>query len=226
MSESQIIPGTETGSFDEIKGICDAVSIDTNLTTLISDNGYVGTTISSHGLELINQLKHPTPSNEVKPSNFEMCAEINHLVGNVVKRTHETMLHQKKIIEGEWDEMCESVEVGNIDTLRDDIADVLFTVYGMAARLGIPADLDFKKVCESQFTKFDNTIDEALATRDKYLEMGITTYYDEQIRKDGTKIYVTYSAINQTGKDNKSYPAGKWLKSCNYKEPIFDPLEK
>lgn len=55
------------------------------------------------------------------------------------------MKHQKKIIEGEWEEMCGSVEANDIDTLRNDIADVLFTVYGMAARLSIPADADFKR---------------------------------------------------------------------------------
>lgn len=171
-------------------------------------------------------IDNPNVSTHMLPlTNFNMCAEINYLVGNIAKPSHETMRHQKKIIEGEWNEMCEHVESGDIEALRDDIADMLFTVYGMAARLGIPADLDFMAVCYSQYSKFDNNVVDALKTRDKYLEKGITTYYDEQLH-NGCKVYVTYSAIDQTGLDNKPYPAGKWLKSCNFKEPVFEPLSE
>ncbi len=143
---SALIPEVKAGSYEEISEIVNALNNDSiNITTIVNSDQIGITTISQLGVDLINRVNWNSEL-PIQQTNFKMCAEINHLVGNIVNRSHETMKHQKKIIEGEWEEMCESVEAGNIDTLRDDIADVLFTVYGMAARLGIPADLDFKKV--------------------------------------------------------------------------------
>ncbi len=201
--------------------------------TNIESNGSA-TTISHIGRELIYKegpslVSYATKDVDekllVQPSNFNMCADINYLVGNTIERSKAVMEHQKKIIQGEWEELCHNVEKGNIEALRDDIADMLFTVYGMAARLGIPADEDFKLVCDSQYTKFDTCLEDAIKTRDRYLKRGIETYFEIKPNANGEKLWVTYSASDQIDIENKPYPKGKWLKSANFKEPVFKPLE-
>jgi len=157
-------------------------------------------------------------------SNFEVCRQINALAGNTLQHNLETAKHQFKIISGEFNEMTDHINEGDLEKLRDDIANVLFTTYGLAARLGFPADQDFKEVCRSNFTKFDKTEEDAKLTKAKYLEIGIETYYVGRPRED-VLVYVTYSAKDQVGTDGKSYPKGKWLKSIHFEEPVFTPLQ-
>ena len=157
-------------------------------------------------------------------SNFHSCRQINALAGNTLKHNLETAKHQFRIIRLEIDEMLESIELGNLERLRDDVADVLFTAYGMAARLGFPADLDFQEVCRSNFTKFDKTREDAEETAAKYLEKGVETYYTGRPHED-TMLFVTFSAKDQVGNDGKHYPKGKWLKSIHFEEPNFTPLQ-
>lgn len=157
-------------------------------------------------------------------SNFEVCRQINALAGNTLQHSLETAKHQFRIIRLEIDEMLESIELEDLERLRDDVANVLFTTYGMAARLGFPADKDFKEVCRSNFTKFDKTEEDAKETAAKYLEKGVETYYVGRPRED-VLVYVTYLAKDQVGIDGKSYPKGKWLKSIHFEEPVFTPLQ-
>ncbi len=201
------------------------IGLSTNaLTTLGSGDGSI-TTISGYGQALLNGAGGIPKEVLVQLSNFEMCAEINYLVGNTVNATLETAEAQKKVIACEWKEFLDSIEAKDLHTLRDDVGDMLFTVYGMAARMGYPADLDFKKICESQYSKFDRSLEDAQKTRQKYLDIGVETYFEEKRGNDDTLYFVTYSAMDQMGSDNKHYPAGKWLKSVNFKEPEFTPWQ-
>lgn len=266
MEESKVIPGTVAGSFDEVKGIAEALGNDVNVTSLIpgqkpGDFSHIGIpltlgdmiaaaqggasiiaadmtgvgvvsrfdgvgteiTRSSPGIGIVDQGQPYYPP---KPSNFEMCAEINYLVGNVIDPSIKTAEAQKKVIECEWEEFLESIANKDMNQLRDDVGDMLFTVYGMAARMGFPADLDFKAICESQYSKFDKTASDQALTAAKYDSIGVATYYEVKTRNDGTRVWVTYSSKDQTGSDKKFYPAGKWLKSVNFKEPVFTLWEQ
>lgn len=158
-------------------------------------------------------------------TNFQLCTEINALAGNAVDPSLATAKHQAKIITLEFEEMQESIEIEDLWRLRDDVADLLFTGYGMAARMGFPADEDFREVCRSNMTKFDLTIEDRVRTAAKYLEKGIETYsVSRQLSPSEPVYYITYSAKDQIGLDGKSYPKGKWLKSVNFQEPLFVEL--
>lgn len=259
MEESKVIPGTVAGSFDEVKGIADALSNDANITSIIpgqkpgdfshmaipvtladvisaaqggatiSGANITGVTASAHFDGSSSELTRTGPNTSTvipHQSNFEMCAEINYLVGNVIDPSIKTAEAQKKVIECEWEEFLESIANKDMVQLRDDVGDMLFTVYGMAARMGFPADLDFKAICESQYSKFDKTASDQALTAAKYDSIGVATYYEVKTRNDGTRVWVTYSSKDQTGSDKKFYPAGKWLKSVNFKEPVFTPWEQ
>lgn len=161
-------------------------------------------------------------------SNFTDTAKINALAGNQYNGGWSAIEHQLRIIQSEWDETCDDgVKARNIHELRDGIADVLFTVYGLAHRAGIDADSDFEKVVESQFTKFDPTVEDAALTRDKYKALGIEVYQElRQITRHNiiTDCWVTYSAKDQLDAKGRECPEGKWLKSHRFQEPVFDPL--
>lgn len=250
MEESKVIPGTVAGSFDEVKGIADALSNNANIASIIpgqkpGDFSHMsipltlgdviaaaqnGASIAPNG-EMTQSGPTDTAGssqgiNIYPQTNFEMCAEINYLVGNGIDPTITTAEAQKKVIECEWEEFLESIANKDMTQLRDDVGDMLFTVYGMAARMGFPADLDFKAICESQYSKFDKTASDQALTAAKYDSIGVATYYEVKTRNDGTRVWVTYSSKDQTGSDKKFYPAGKWLKSVNFKEPVFTLWEQ
>lgn len=151
-------------------------------------------------------------------TNFQQCSDIYSLVGRGFSPTPETLEHQIKIIRSEWEELLESQKTFDLKQIRDDVVDILFTVYGLAARLGFPADQDFKALCNSQYSKFDTSEADAILTKEKYNLMGIETYYKKDFSQ---RYYVTFSAIDQYDKDQKFYPKDKWLKSIHFKEPNF-----
>ena len=141
-------------------------------------------------------------------------------------KDYDNIESQLKIIESEFLELKDNWRMKNLNGMRDDIGDILFTVLGLAHVMGFPADDDLRLICESQFTKFDASEESAEQTKQKYLLLGVETY---QIRKqlgsaeDDNFWIVTKSAKDQIGKDGKDYPKDKWLKSVNFKEPVFDP---
>lgn len=103
--------------------------------------------------------------------------------------------------------------------LRDGIADVLVTVYGLAHRAGIDADADLEAVNVSNMSKFikgdgQAAREEAVATA---MRIGIEARFDET----ANGIWAITSLFDQTGSDGKFYPKGKLLKPSTYKEPVF-----
>lgn len=163
---------------------------------------------------------------EQKPTNYIATAVINAIAGNETNGGWDAIDHQLKIITSEFEELRDlGIRDRNIHELRDGIQDLLFTVYGLAWRAGIDADVDFAEVVRSNMTKFDNTDEDALLTQQKYEAIGVITRCLRVTAEDGKVYYVTKSAIDQTGLDGKSYPAGKYLKSHRFEEPVYASLE-
>lgn len=179
----------------------------------------------------------PLPTSETPMSYTQSpgrtVATINRIAGRerilstIRLEDYDNIESQLKIIESEFKELKNNWNTNNLNGMRDDIGDVLFTVLGLAHVMGFPADEDLRLICESQFTKFDASEEAAEQTKQKYLDLGVETY---QIRKqlgsaeDDNFWIVTKSAKDQVGKDGKDYPKDKWLKSTNFKEPEFDPF--
>lgn len=153
-------------------------------------------------------------------TNFEKVAYFNSLIGNAKGNLEspdwEQLEAQFDIIRQEFEEMEASIKARDIKMLRDDIADVLVTTYGMAHRSGYDADLDMDLVNESNMSKFCRTQEEALQTGAKYETIDVQVEYRNI---DG--LIAVVSRIDQIGKDNKHYPKGKLLKSINYFDPRF-----
>jgi hypothetical protein len=92
---------------------------------------------------------------------------------------------------------------------RDALADILYVVYGMAYRMGIPADSDFTKVHESNMSKFCASEEEAIQTVSNYESLysqGRSPYPCPAYRYEpATAKWVVYEQTT-----------GKVLKNINY----------
>lgn len=156
-------------------------------------------------------------------SNFQSAANVNALVGNEFNGGWAAIESQMKIIAAEWKELLDGVNGRDIHELRDGVQDMLFTVYGLGHRAGLPVDQDFAQVVESQFSKFDPDEASAALTREKYAKKGMEIYQLEKDFGDRTMI-VTYSAIDQLDDQGRKASKGKWLKSHRFQEPTYEPL--
>lgn len=157
--------------------------------------------------------------------SWQGTCEINQLAGNLSNQGWEAAAHQIKIIESEFNELKKGIAEHNLHELRDGIADVLFTVVGLAHRLSLPSIADFAEAVRANWSKFDFTIEDALKTRAKYEAIGVETYYAEKVMSDGkTSRWVTYSAKDQTDHSGRDYIAHKWLKSYQWKDVELELL--
>lgn len=172
---------------------------------------------------------------------FEKISYFNELIGNAkAMSSSEQIMAQIDMIKEEFDELLTAVkEFAEVDfaceldaspenydrrekssrQVRDGIADVLVTTYGLAHRMGIDADADLEMVYESNMSKFiqgdvDQAVKSALEVEHR---LGIFTY----VNQTDPGIWAITSAKDQTGSDGKSYPKGKLLKPTSFKEPAF-----
>lgn len=157
----------------------------------------------------------------------EATRVLNSLAGNNVATTLAELKKQMDIIQSEVNEGHTNLAAGEIAKMRDDAMDIVFTAFGLANRLGAPADLDYKDVVLSNLCKFDTTVGDQIRTRDKYLALNVVTTM-VAANYQGVDYYVTKVAYDQQGLDGKHYPAGKWLKShrwvdCQYQGDLLTP---
>ncbi|MBE9398553.1 nucleoside triphosphate pyrophosphohydrolase family protein [Pontibacterium sp. N1Y112] len=152
-------------------------------------------------------------------SNFTDVSFLNTVFGNQKGEygtpNWEKAAKQLHLIQEELAELVEGIEKQDVTEVRDAIADVLVTTYGMAHILGIDADADMAAVQESNLSKLCKTEDEIAQTLAYYEnEVGIEVYAGGELPKAFIK-----SAKDQNGKDSKFYPAHKFLKNINWHEP-------
>ncbi|MCO4756612.1 MAG: nucleoside triphosphate pyrophosphohydrolase family protein [Oceanospirillaceae bacterium] len=152
-------------------------------------------------------------------SNFTDVSFLNTVFGNQKGEygtpNWEKAAKQLHLIQEELAELVEGIEKQDVTEVRDAIADVLVTTYGMAHILGIDADADMAAVQESNLSKLCKTEDEIAQTLAYYEnEIGIEVYAGGELPKAFIK-----SAKDQNGKDSKFYPAHKFLKNINWHEP-------
>jgi len=157
---------------------------------------------------------------EVK-TNFKMVSIINTIAGNHPTASWDDLTNQKDIIEEEFIELRDAVDLNDVEQMCDASADLLVTTYGMLFRAGFDANAVMTEVCGSLFTRFDNTEEDALKTIEKYNNLGIITV-THLLTHEGVNYYVTKSSSDQIGNDGKKYPKGKFLKSYKFRTPDLD----
>jgi len=152
-------------------------------------------------------------------SNFEKVAYFNSVCGNkqgdIKDPDWDAARAQIRLIAEEFCELGEGIMKLDITEVRDAIADVLVTTYGMAHRLGIDADADMDEVCKSNMSKLCITHEEVEQTLKYYADMGVAVYAPASDLPIAVR--VTYTHVV----GDKEYSKGKILKCVNWNEPQF-----
>lgn len=185
-------------------------------------------------------------------TNFKAVSEFNELIGNAKgAATVEQIEKQSDLIDSEFCELLNGIMLlksgarmlaeaitdeqlafarQSIDAakteIRDGIADVLVTTYGLAHRMGIDADADMKAVSASNFSKFyvgtqsqAESVTYALAK-----SLGIAVIARErgpasQPPVEPPKFVWAFVSADDSDPER---PRGKLLKAPGYKPPVFD----
>lgn len=148
-------------------------------------------------------------------SNFKNVAYLNRCFD--VPQSRAAAELQIGLIEEELGELREALADNNTAEIRDGIADVLVTTYGLAHILGIDADLDMASVHESNMSKLCKDSEELSKTIAHYAALGVDVYAGGEEGAMWVK-----SSTDQTGADGKFYPKDKFLKCVNWKPPVFN----
>lgn len=151
----------------------------------------------------------------------ERTGEINELVGNKAHGGWKDIEHQGLIV---FEEMLETLFAGitsrNAIEFRDGIGDILFTVFGLGHRAGVPVAEDFANVVASNMLKFDTSVTDVNLTKAKYDKLGVPTHYVTK-HSGGVTYFITLVSADTVGSDDKHYRQGKWLKSHRWSEPTY-----
>lgn len=112
--------------------------------------------------------------------------------------------------------------------IRDGIADVLVTTYGLAHRMGIDADADMKAVADSNNSKFFTGTE----SQAQSVEHALTVSLGIKVERRVVLSVCVESALDQlTGimwafvsadDSDPERPRGKLLKAPGYKPPVFE----
>ncbi len=86
---------------------------------------------------------------------------------------------------------------------------------------GYPVRQDLQTVIDSNMSKFDRTEGDAIATVQKYAKLGVKTKYHKVDTESGPYFVCLVKEYNPRAEDGKEYPEGKWVKSCNFREPAY-----
>lgn len=122
----------------------------------------------------------------------------------------EAMQLRIDLLQEELNELRDAFLEGDLVEIADAYGDILFLTIGGVIRNGFSSKFEaiFDEICESNLSKSDETICDALKTRDKYLEQNIETYF--KLNPNFNK-YVTYRKSD-----------GKVLKSHSYNKPLLE----
>jgi len=165
---------------------------------------------------------------------FKEISHFNELIGNGKSMSSAEQLRvQLAMIKEEFNELSEAlaiyIEGGDYDPsivsaawkeMRDGVADVLVTTYGLAHRLGVDADADLRKVQDSNMSKFVRG--DALAAGTEAERVARRLSVQVAIAETAPGVWAITSKRDQHGSDGKFYPTGKLLKPSTYFEPEFD----
>lgn len=95
------------------------------------------------------------------------------------------------LIQEELDELKEAYLKGDMVEIADAYGDILFLTLGGVLKNGLESNFEqiFDEICDSNLSKADDTMCDALKTREKYDELEVETYF--QLNPEFNK-YITY----------------------------------
>lgn len=163
-------------------------------------------------------------------TNFEKVSKLNQLIGNKktnYKEFDATGLRaQIDLIREEFEELESALEEEDWEELKDGVADVLVTTYGLGYRMDIDVDLLMEYVQDSNLSKFctaDEIQDTVVHYNKHKVEVVIKPTGTDN--DEGEPLYAIVSSKDQMYNKNgvvKMLGKGKLLKNINWFEPDLD----
>lgn len=201
------------------------------LITEIRD-GIADVIVTTDGMRHRLVIPHRTLTIKLSPSLQEFIGvDLDDLIGQL-NREHET-LTSVPAFAGESLELVHVHSLGGLEWPVHDAWRFLSLCYNLAYSAAfffdIPLLEDHFAVFWSNMSKFDTSLEDAKKTEKKYEDLGVAVYIETVKALDAHHNLTTFFIV-KSSKDQvvggKDYPAGKFLKSINFKEPVFIPLLK
>lgn len=137
------------------------------------------------------------------------------------------IIDQFNLIESELLEGKKAAINGDVTQVRDAIADIILLAAGQQSVIaGIDVVEDYRLMCAYNMTRIPQSMEEAIATTNKYSELGIETYIDE-VEVEGKMLYPvkTIAAREQTDYNGEHYAPNKFLKSVNFVDAAYPSVD-
>ena len=130
---------------------------DTNLKKFVSNSNKIDMTIKTEKVKEFQQL-------------FDTISDVPNF---------DNMELRIKLLQEELDELKEAFLEGDLVEIADAYGDILFLTVGGVYKNGFASNFEsiFDEICDSNLSKADDTMCDALKTRDKYLEQDVKTYF-------------------------------------------------
>jgi len=138
-----------------------------------------------------------------------------------------TIIQQFNLIESELLEGKRAAAEGNVEQVRDAIADIILLAAGQEGHIQeLDVAEDFKRMCAFNMTRIPTSRDEAAATVEKYAAIGIEAVMLDPITVGGTDLFPVVTADKEQWdtEKNEHYPPRKFLKSINFVDVTYEPL--
>lgn len=146
--------------------------------------------------------------------------------------TAEAILNQFNLIESELLEGKQAAVNGDLNQVRDAVADIALLALGQQGVIkGLDLDDDYKRMCAFNMTRIPQTIQEANATIEKYNKLGIqAVVYEVNIDRPDLGIVQTLYPVRTIHEDQwdekgNHYAPNKFLKSAEFIDVNYDDKE-
>ena len=168
--------------------------------------------------------------NQIKKLGLGHIAElINLRAGRMpeFKVKAKRVIDQFNLIESELIEGKKAAAEGNITQVRDAIADIMLLAMGQQSILGgVDVEADYRLMCAYNMTRIPQSMEEAVATVNKYDELGVQAYIDE-VEVGGVMLYPvkTLASHEQEDFNGEHYAPNKFLKSVNFHDAAYAEIQ-
>lgn len=168
--------------------------------------------------------------NQIKKLGLGHIAElINLRAGRMpeFKVKAKRVIDQFNLIESELIEGKKAAAEGNVTQVRDAIADIMLLAMGQQSILGgVDVEADYRLMCAYNMTRIPQSMEEAVATINKYDELGVQAYIDE-VEVGGVMLYPvkTLASHEQEDFNGEHYAPNKFLKSVNFHDAAYAEIK-
>ena len=161
----------------------------------------------------------------------EISAYINARAGRVASDdvSAQTLINQFNLITEEVTEGKEAAARGDLTGVRDAVCDIVLLAFGQQGHVThIDLDADFNRMCAFNMTRIPTLEAEALATQEKYHDIGISTNILQVTLGEDFGKEVLYPVVcidtEQWDTNGAYYPPRKFVKSANFVDASFEEI--